>query len=253
MSLKNKSLLVFASKDVGLQVVKYFIAHGWHINQLIVASRNERDLIRMAEKKRLPYRILSRLLCRKLVASEKRFDWLINAWSPHILTKSVLQLARHRVNLHPGILPRYRGNDQAAWTIINADTAGVALLEMNSHIDTAPVWAQKKVPYRYPIKGKDLHARLQKEVVALFKSAWPQLVSGKIRPRAQRGRVGFHTRKVTNRNRRIRLADFNHPAAVIRRILAHDFSPKTTAELRFGGKSYQLTLTPVQRRRREKR
>jgi len=252
MPIQKQSLLVFASKSVGLAVVEYLIGRKDPIAQLIIADRKDQNLIRVARRRRLDYVIYSPQAMNRLIRHGRRYDWLINAWSPHILDNAVLRLARHRVNFHPSLLPRYRGNDQAAWTIINKDVAGVTLLEMNPKIDAAPIWAQKKVPYRFPIRGKDLHARLQKEVVALFKVTWPRLIAGKMRPKAQRGAQSFYTRRETNKSRRITMADFDHPARVIHRIMAHDFSPETTAQLRYGRKTYQLTLTPLSRRRKKR-
>ena len=245
-------MLVFASKSVGKQVVEYLIGRKDPIEQLIIADRKEQDLIRLAKCNNLDHAVYSKQTVNRLIRRGRRYDWLINAWSPHILNNAVLHLARHRVNFHPSLLPRYRGNDQAAWTIINNDVAGVTLLEMNAKIDAAGIWAQKRVPYRFPIKGKDLNARLQKEVVALFKATWPQMMTGKIRPKAQRGPKSFYTRRATNQDRRIKIADFDHPARVIRRIMAHDFSPNTTAQLRHKGEIYQLTLTPLSCRKRKR-
>ena len=100
----------------------------------------------------------------------KRFKWLLNIWSPHILSQSFLSLADHRLNVHPALVPKCRGNDCAAWTIRNNYTPGVSLLEMDSGVDSGNVYVQNEIPLIVGECGLDLHQRLLLAAEELLKN-----------------------------------------------------------------------------------
>lgn len=236
-------MLIFASKEVGFELLRYLISSGAPIRKIIVAKYDDKQIQDYLKKHHLEYEIYSQQVCQRLVDENVIYDWLLNLWSPHILTKQVLMLALHRLNIHPGIVPVCRGNDNAAWAIRKGLPAGVSLLEMTEEVDSGDVYASKEVLYRPTTYGKELHLLLQKTAINLFKESWPNIFSKKIKPHRQKGHINTFTRSKTDKDRCI-----DHSATMtldnfVKWCLAHDFNPGTTAEMIYGEKIYKLCLS----------
>lgn len=80
----------------------------------------------------------------------------------HIIPESLLQAPRYGFwNIHPSLLPLYRGPAPVAYPIILGDTmTGVSLIQMDKFMDHGPVIAQKNVP----IQDTDTHPELLKKL-----------------------------------------------------------------------------------------
>ncbi len=241
--LMGNDILVFASKDIGLNLVKYLLDTNAPVSCVIVADADDEKIIETAALYKIPAAIYTSQTEQQLVKEGKRYEWLLNLWSPHILGKSILSLANYRLNVHPSLVPYCRGNDTTAWSIRKGLPAGVSLIEMTEGVDEGDVYVQKEVEYNFPMKGKELFNLLKSELEELFIRCWPKIYSGEIRPESQKGPATCHTRKQTNQDRKLvdssnlSLKDF------ILWGLAHDFSPNTTAEVIYDDRIYKVTLS----------
>ncbi len=74
-------------------------------------------------------------------------DFLVLASFGRLLPREVLALAtRGNVNLHPSILPRYRGASPIHRAFVNGDLfTGVSTMEMTAALDAGPVYLQRLV------------------------------------------------------------------------------------------------------------
>tara|TARA_B100000900_G_scaffold376385_1_gene359090 strand:- start:114 stop:770 length:657 start_codon:yes stop_codon:yes gene_type:complete len=75
-----------------------------------------------------------------------------------IIEEEVLNLGFF-LNVHPGILPNYRGLDPVLWSIYNDEPVGATIHKIDSSIDTGPVLLSEKLPYKY--KKRIIDLRLQ--------------------------------------------------------------------------------------------
>jgi len=77
-------------------------------------------------------------------------DLIVVADFGQFLTASVLAIpGRGTVNIHPSLLPRYRGAAPVQWAIANGDTAtGVTILYVTEKMDAGDIILQEKVPIR---------------------------------------------------------------------------------------------------------
>jgi methionyl-tRNA formyltransferase len=239
----NGEILVFAGKQVGLELVAYLLDINAPISQVIVGTAADEAILDLVAARQIPSEVHTRQTQARLVEEGHRYEWLLNFWSPHILRPPVLALAKHRLNVHPSLVPHCRGNDNAAWTIREGLPAGVSLIEMEAEVDVGGVYVQREVPYSFPIRGRELHSRLQQELVMLFKEYWPAIFSDEIVAKPQVGPVSYHTRKQTEQDRILDASTSLTVEDFMRWALAHDFSPGTTAEVRFQERTYKLTLS----------
>ena len=236
-------VLVFASKRVGLETVEYLLDKQAPVARVIAGIDADQPIVEMAVARSIPAEVYGRQTQRALVAAGERYDWLLNLWCPHILRRPVLQLADRRLNIHPSLVPHCQGNDNAAWCIRKGLPAGVSLIEMEEQVDVGGVYAQKEVPYVFPIRGKELHEILQREAITLFEESWPAICLGTVAPRPQTGPGSYHTRRQTEGDRVVDADAAMSVDAFLHWVLAHDFHPRTTAECRYQGKTYKLRLT----------
>lgn len=244
----NRSILVFASRIVGYEALRFLLEEKMPVKKVIAGKPQDRNILALADSFGISVEIFSNMTQADLVEEGKLYTWILNLWSPHILNTSVLKLAEKRLNIHPGLVPLCRGNDNAAWCIRKGLPAGVALIEMDDKIDAGGVYAQKELPYSFPIRGKELHDILQREAVIFFKEMWQDIYDEKVQPQKQTGVGGYYTREDTERDR-VRLEDTTFTLDEwIRWVLAHDFSPGTTAEVKYQDKTYKLSLIIEEKR-----
>ena len=236
-------ILVFAGKRVGVELLRYLIDRKDPVDHVIAASDADRDILNLCRETGITHGVFNRDLIERVAASGRRYDWILDLWSPHILRKPLLDLAANRANLHPSLIPHARGADSTAWILRKGLPAGVSILEMTENIDGGGLYAQQEFDVEFPIRGRTLHERLQDEMIALFKQVWPRMLSGKLMAQPQPAGGSYHRRKQTdadrvqNENTQMMLGD------AITWMLAHDFYPGTTAELVRNGERFRLRLS----------
>ncbi|MCC7168611.1 MAG: hypothetical protein IT565_13680 [Rhodospirillales bacterium] len=236
-------ILVFAAKEVGLKCCQILFQTGSTVRKIFVGSNGDQELLDLARQHGVEAEIFSEPGLASLLRTPEKFEWLINLWSPHILSKAVLDLADKRLNAHPSLVPQCRGNDSAAWTIKDACPAGVSLIEMREEIDSGEIWAQRPIAYALPIRGRELHEMLQAELISLFLETWPRLAASPWLPAPQAGKGSLFRRRDTEADRKRHALDRDTLEGTIRWALAHDFFPLTTAEMDWNGKTYRVRVT----------
>jgi len=197
----------------------------------------------VCEEHHIPCSIFGRLHISALRSVITQYDWLLDLWSPHILSNEILSLAKHRANLHPGLVPHARGADSTAWCIRKNLPAGVSILDMTEAVDAGGIYAQRQLNVEFPVSGKQLHERLQDEMIALFEEVWPLMLAGRITPQPQMDGGSHYRREQTNKDRRQNADAVMTLREAVRWMLAHDFHPGTTAELEQDGQRFKLQLT----------
>lgn len=90
------------------------------------------------------------------------------------------------INLHPSLLPRYRGAAPVNWAIINGDeTTGVTVLEMTEEMDAGRILLQSEVPVGQDETTGELLERLAEVGAPLLCRAVRGIADGEIDPVAQ--------------------------------------------------------------------
>jgi len=114
-------------------------------------------------------------------------DVIVVAAYGQILPKSVLGLPRYRcINIHPSLLPRFRGTSPVASAILAGDElTGVSLMLMESGIDTGPVLARAQIPISALDTTGSLTAKLSMIAAKLLVETLPRWLRGEITPQPQ--------------------------------------------------------------------
>ncbi|EKD78818.1 MAG: hypothetical protein ACD_41C00257G0003 [uncultured bacterium] len=90
------------------------------------------------------------------------------------------------VNLHPSLLPRWRGPSPIKSALLHGDVeTGVSLMVIDTGIDTGPILAQKTVAIDSTETNTELEQRLATIGAELLIEILPQYVAGQIKPQPQ--------------------------------------------------------------------
>ncbi len=96
------------------------------------------------------------------------------------------------INVHPSLLPRYRGGAPIQYALLNGDAqTGVCLMEMVKAMDAGDVFARTIVPIDPDETFTELNQKLKEESVRLIKEMLPLYIDGKLErmPQAEEGIV----------------------------------------------------------------
>jgi len=236
-------IIVFASRRVGLELLDFLIRLKMPILKIIIARESDANIFKLADKHGIPFELYNNLTQQCLVDAGLHFQWLLNLWSPHILANSVLGLAEKRLNIHSGLVPVCRGNDNAAWCIRLGIPAGVSLLEMNQELDSGDIYAEIVLEDIFPVRGAELHQQIQDAAVKLFIENWQHIYTGRRIPQPQKiAPINTFNRAATEKDRKMDLHTMLTLEDFLRWGFAHDFAPQTTAEVLLGGRLFKVTI-----------
>ena len=90
------------------------------------------------------------------------------------------------LNIHPSLLPRYRGPSPVAGAILNSDAVtGVTVMKIDEGMDSGPIVAQRETPIGDQETAEELTARLFEEGAALLVEVLPSWTEGDVQPAPQ--------------------------------------------------------------------
>ena len=115
------------------------------------------------------------------------------------------------LNVHPSLLPRWRGAAPIQRAIMAGDTVtGVCVIQMNERFDQGPVLLRREVP----VADSDTHSSLAPKLAAIGGEMMVEVLSdlGRLKPVPQRSEDRTRAPKVTKSETRI---DWRRPAQEI--------------------------------------
>ncbi|MBI2098436.1 MAG: methionyl-tRNA formyltransferase [Candidatus Wildermuthbacteria bacterium] len=144
-------------------------------------------------------------------------DLIVVGFYGNILPKEVLAKPKHgALNVHPSLLPKYRGPTPVLFTILNGDSeTGVTIIKMDEEVDHGPILAQQKFFIgEKKFTKPELRQILWELGGDLLVETIPKWIGGEIQPQEQDHSKATYTKKLTREDGRI---DWNRPAEYIER------------------------------------
>ncbi len=170
----------------------------------------------LAEKLKLP--VLQPLKARdeNFIARlrELKPDLIVVAAYGQILPQAILDLPPHGcLNVHPSLLPKYRGAAPIQWAIANGDSeTGVTIMKIEASLDSGPILSRRCTPILPADDSQILHDRLARLGAELLMETIPGYVVGKIQPRPQPVEGVIYAAKIKKEDGKI---DWHWPALKI--------------------------------------
>lgn len=103
------------------------------------------------------------------------------------LPKSILQMPQYGcLNVHPSLLPKYRGSAPIQWAIINGDkVTGTTIMKMNEKMDAGDILLQTQVEIGEDETTGELWQRLSTISSHLLLEAIEKVEAGQVKPKKQ--------------------------------------------------------------------
>ncbi len=116
-------------------------------------------------------------------------DYIFSVYYRQILPKSLLSSAKFSsINIHPSLLPKYRGPVPTAWAIENGEKHfGITIHLMDEGIDTGDILVQEKYPILDNETGFELYTRGMKLGYELLVKNFKKIINEEIKAKPQEG------------------------------------------------------------------
>ncbi len=106
-----------------------------------------------------------------------------------LIPKKIIDITGLGFNLHPGLLPQYRGAHVLNWVLVNGEKeSGLSLHILTDKFDEGPVVASAKTDISLTDTAADLDKKLIARIPDLIQSLERQINSGKIQFQKQEGK-----------------------------------------------------------------
>ena len=117
------------------------------------------------------------------------------------------------INIHPSLLPKYRGPSPIQTTIINGDMeTGVTIIKVDAEVDHGDILSSIKYQVSRGKKYKDTESDLAGLGAKLLTETLPKYLSGEIKPQEQGHSRATYTKMLVRQDGRI---DWGQPAEKI--------------------------------------
>jgi len=130
-----------------------------------------KSVIHLAKKNKIKCLTKKKLLKNENLVVLKNIDIIFCIGSTQIIPKKILHLPKLGcINIHPSLLPKYRGRYSTLRSILNGDKkTGVTAHFIDEKIDMGKIIMQKKISIPLNFTGKDLYDRFEREGILLFR------------------------------------------------------------------------------------
>lgn len=180
----------------------------------------------------------------EIFSDAKNADLGVIAYYGKIIQKNILDLPKHGfINVHPSLLPRWRGPSPVQAAILAGDKiTGLTIHIAAERFDSGPILAQKEIPIATDDTCLSLTERLSKEGAALLAPTIKKWLAGEIKPKPQDGSKATYTKLLKKKDGEI---DWTRPPDYIERMVrAYDPWPGTFTKMK-NGKTVKIKKAEV--------
>jgi methionyl-tRNA formyltransferase len=144
------------------------------------------------------------------------------------------------INLHPSLLPKYRGAAPVEWTLINGESeTGVTVQLINEKLDAGDIVVQEKISLDSEITAGELYSKVYEISCGLINTSIEGLAGGTIVPRVQVEAEAAYCGKISRETAKI---DWNRSAHEIHN-LVRGLNPKPGAWTEIEGRVVKIWRT----------
>ncbi len=131
------------------------------------------------------------------------------------------------INIHPSLLPRYRGPTPIETTILNGDQkAGVSIMQLTAGMDEGPMYAQRSLPLQGNETKQALYEALSRLGTDALLETLPAIISGLLKPTPQENNDVSYTSLLSKKDGDIDPTT-DDAYAIERKVRAYENFPKT--------------------------
>ncbi|MDD2696611.1 MAG: methionyl-tRNA formyltransferase [Candidatus Pacebacteria bacterium] len=177
----------------------------------------------VAEKNKIPVEQPEKI--KDIITKIKNInpDLIIVAAFGQIFPKEILEIPKYGcLNVHPSLLPKYRGPSPTQFTILNGEKkSGVTIMLIDDKIDHGPIVSQKEMEIEEKETAQGLHDKLALLGAKLLSEIIPQWIKKEITAKNQDETRATFTKILKREDGKI---DWRKPAEVLEREIRAYFS-----------------------------
>jgi len=228
MKAVKPSILFFGTPEFALPALRGLIDAGWRVVGVVTQPDEPVGRKRVltpppikvfALQNGIPVFQPEKLDAGQFIAEIPAADLFVVAAYGKIIPKTILDIPKlGALNIHPSLLPRWRGPSPIQTTILAGDSeTGVAIMKIDAQMDHGPIVASSKfqVPSSH-IAYPELHDQLAKLGAELLIETLPQWIAGAITPVPQDETHATYCKLLTKNSGKI---DWGKPAEEIERMV----------------------------------
>ena len=142
------------------------------------------ELFDYCHKKEIPVVEYSTLrdpkVAQELIAL--RPDIFVAASYGKLIPNNLLEIPKYRLNVHPSLLPKYRGSAPIHWPILNGEKeTGVSILDIAEKLDSGDIYYQEKIAIDPRADAEQLTSELARFSYGILKKVLAQVQEGQLR------------------------------------------------------------------------
>ena len=159
-----------------------------------------------------------------------------------IIPQIVLDVLPNKtINIHPSLLPKYRGASPLQSAILDdSKDTGVTIMQIDAAMDHGPIIAQEKVHLNEWPVYEEFETIMATKGAQLLARTLPDWIAGKIKPIEQNHGAATFTKKITKENG---LVDFADQYLAFRKIQAFHEWPQAYFFIEHADKKLRIKIT----------
>ncbi len=192
----SKTVLFFGTEDFSALALEKLIADGYSVGAIITKPDTKRgrnkQLVKpcvkeIGEAHNIPVWQPNKL--SDIANDIRQFDSPIGILVSFgkIIPQSIIDLfSPGIINLHPSLLPLYRGPSPIESAILNGDSeTGISIMQLSAAMDAGPVYLQEKVSLGGTETAPELYESLGQRGAELLADSLPAIIDGSLTPTLQ--------------------------------------------------------------------
>lgn len=146
---------------------------------------------------------------------ELRPDIFVVASYGKLIPPELLTIPKYRLNVHPSLLPLYRGAAPIHWPILNGDSeTGVSIIDIVEKLDAGDIYCQETIPIDSRMTAVRLHAELASLSYGILKKVLQQIKMRQLKGTPQDETKATMARQLRKEDGEL---SFSEPAAALDR------------------------------------
>jgi len=226
MKNQNKPKIIFFGSDsFSVPILEKLILNNFNILLVITksnkaAGRGRKEMANplknFSQSKKLPIKETDKLTNNEIaeIESKNAGIYVVAAFGLIIPEKLLVSpKGVQTINVHPSLLPKYRGASPIEAVILNGDkTTGTTIMVMEKKLDTGPIISQEKIEIDEDEDFITLSEKLAALSAELLEKSLIPFCQGEIKPQVQDNKKASYTKEIKKEDGKI---DFTQDAATI--------------------------------------
>ena len=192
INMKNDNKIIFfGTSEFAVPALKALINEGYDV--VLVITQPDKPVGRKQVLTPTPVKIEAQKQNLEIWEGLKNLKLKIESLKPalgivaaygKIIPKKILDIPpKGCLNIHPSLLPKYRGASPIQTAILNGDKiTGISIIKLDGQMDHGPIISKSQISIFNNDTSESLHHKLSVEGAALLVKTLPDYISDKITP-----------------------------------------------------------------------